>query len=159
MEITADAVKSFVSDVEDDGDSDVLLPEFLREAEEKFMWRKLAMNVGQISSAGRGDDEEDHVPDGNAGMAPRINGKHNKGVQTASLRINGRAAIQGNSIMGMMYANIAMYKEVLPGLESWKSSKVASWHSLESHPIQWFCVVCIDRRGWLSHLNLFLPRW
>ncbi|CAA6662033.1 unnamed protein product [Spirodela intermedia] len=132
MEITADAVKSFVSDVEDNNDSDVLLPEFFREAEEKFMWKKLAMNFGQISSARRGDDE-DHVPDGNVGMTPRINGKHSKGLQPTSLRINGR--------------------EALPGLESWKASKVASWHSLESHPIQWFCVVCIDRRGMMAEVT------
>ncbi|CAA7398414.1 unnamed protein product [Spirodela intermedia] len=152
MEITADAVKSFVSDVEDNNDSDVLLPEFFREAEEKFMWKKLAMNFGQISSARRGDDE-DHVPDGNVGMTPRINGKHSKGLQPTSLRINGRATLQGSSITGMMHANIPMYKEALPGLESWKASKVASWHSLESHPIQWFCVVCIDRRGMMAEVT------
>ncbi|CAA2989339.1 GTP diphosphokinase RSH1, chloroplastic isoform X2 [Olea europaea subsp. europaea] len=47
----------------------------------------------------------------------------------------------------MILANIPIYREVLPGIENWHVSKITSWHNLEGHSIQWFCIVYIDRRG------------
>ncbi|KAH1108508.1 hypothetical protein J1N35_012276 [Gossypium stocksii] len=53
----------------------------------------------------------------------------------------------GNGAAKMIPANNPPHKEALPGLESWQAGKIASWHNLEGHPIKWFSVVCIDRRG------------
>ncbi|TXG63371.1 hypothetical protein EZV62_010365 [Acer yangbiense] len=32
-------------------------------------------------------------------------------------------------------------------VESWQASKIDAWHNLKEHSIQWFSVVCIDRKG------------
>lgn len=62
-------------------------------------------------------------------------------------KANGYLFSLGNGAAKMIPANNPPHKEVLPGLESWQASKIASWHNLEGHSIQWFSVVCIDRRG------------
>uniref|UniRef100_A0A1D1XDY1 Putative GTP diphosphokinase RSH1, chloroplastic n=1 Tax=Anthurium amnicola TaxID=1678845 RepID=A0A1D1XDY1_9ARAE len=149
MEITADTVNNFVADVEGESDSEVSLPELFRER--KSVWQKLIMNVPGFSSAKGCDEDLLHV-ETKVGT-PKINGKHNKSIRNLSLNINGKANLQGNNITGLIRGNIPMYKEVLPGLESWKASKVASWHSLGVHPVQWFCVVCIDRRGMMAEVT------
>lgn len=101
-------------------------------------WEKILMNAGEMSSPERKDGSI---------WVPKINGKHSKHVQHVSLKAEGELLSQGNGVAKMIQANIPMYKEVLPSLESWQASKIASWHNLEGHSIQWFCVVCIDRRG------------
>lgn len=78
---------------------------------------------------------------------PKVNGKHNKHVHHVSLKDKGEMMLQGNHVAHMIQVNIPKYKEVLPGLESWQAQKVASWHNIEGHSIQWLSVVCIDRRG------------
>lgn len=78
---------------------------------------------------------------------PKVNGKHNKHMQHVSLKATGEVLFQGNGVGEMILANIPTYKEVLPSLNRWQADKVASWHNLEGHSIQWFCVVCIDRTG------------
>lgn len=81
---------------------------------------------------------------------PKVNGKHNKHV---SLKGDGELLLQGNLVTQMVQVNnIPRYKDVLPGLESWQAQKIAAWHNIEGHSIQWFCVVCIDRRGILNFL-------
>lgn len=101
-------------------------------------WEKILMNAGEMSYPERKDGSI---------RVPKINGKHSKHVQHVSLKAEGELLSQGNGVAKMIQANIPMYKEVLPSLESWQASKIASWHNLEGHSIQWFCVVCIDRRG------------
>ncbi|CAN1194158.1 Putative GTP diphosphokinase RSH1, chloroplastic [Linum perenne] len=77
---------------------------------------------------------------------PKVNGKHNKHIQNVSLPAENWQA-------SLLEANISMCKEVLPGLESWQASKIASWHDLEGHSIQWLCVLCINRKGNNSELH------
>ncbi|XP_020086228.1 putative GTP diphosphokinase RSH1, chloroplastic isoform X3 [Ananas comosus] len=84
---------------------------------------------------------------------PKINGKHNKSIQKASLKVNGNSAIRGDAFAEFIHTNIPMYKEVLPGLESWKAGKIAAWHNVEGSSVQWFCVVCIDRRGMMAEVT------
>ena len=102
------------------------------------------MNVVGVSS-----------PEGKNGSIwfPKVNGKHSKHVQHASLKVKGELFSEVNGVAKIIQANIPMYKEVLPGLESWQASKIASWHNHEGHSIQWFCVVCIDRRGKFYFVN------
>ncbi|XP_078445106.1 RELA/SPOT homolog 1 [Wolffia australiana] len=149
-EITAEAVKSFVSDIVDedsnsgsDDDAD-LFHDVYDESEEKFMWKKLAVMR-------RESDEEGYqiAADNERSMdiVPRINGKQSKAVRSVSLKINGRS-----SIPGVIHTSMGVYKEVLPGLENWKLSKVATWHNLAAHSVQWLCVVCIDRRGMMAEV-------
>lgn len=49
-----------------------------------------------------------------------------------------------------------MDEEILARLEKWKAGKVANWHGLESRPIQWFNVCCIDRKGMLAEVTSVL---
>lgn len=109
------------------------------------MWKKIFMNVAEFSSMKKIHGDLLHV--GNRSSTPKVNGKHNTKVQQLSLKVNGELLSQGNGIAEMIHANVPIYKEVLPGLESWQAAKVASWHNLEGRSIKWFCVVCIDRRG------------
>lgn len=87
---------------------------------------------------------------------PKVNGKHSKHLQHVSLKAEGETLSQGNGVGRKICANIPMYREVFPGLESWITSKVSSWINLEGHSIQWLCVVCLDRRGYsLSYLSIY----
>jgi GTP pyrophosphokinase len=108
------------------------------------MLDKILMDVVELSSPGRKNGSI---------WAPKVNGKHSKHVQHVSLKVKGELLSEGNGVAKVMQANIPMYKEVLPGLESWQASKIASWHNLEGHSIQWFSVVCIDRRGKFYSVN------
>jgi hypothetical protein len=78
---------------------------------------------------------------------PKVNGKHNKHVHHVNLNGKGDMMLLGNHVANMIQVNNPKYKEVLPGLESWQAHKIASWHNIEGHSIQWLSVVCIDRRG------------
>lgn len=99
-----------------------------------------------LSSRGRDSKGSVHNKNGSV-WVPKVNGKHSKHVQNVSLKVEGELLPQGISVARTMQANIPMYKEVLPGLESWQAGKIASWHNIEGHSILWLCVVSIDRRG------------
>lgn len=113
--------------------------------ETKPIWDRILMSVMGMPSSDCNKDVV-HLKSG-GDRVPKVNGKHRKHVQPVSLMGKGESLFQGNGVAKMIQANIPLYKEVLPGLESWQASKIASWHNLEGHSIQWFCVVCIDRRG------------
>lgn len=150
VEITADTLNDFIADSEDD-----TRVEELSECPKvkKPIWDTILMNVVGMASKRRGGDV---LAAKNGSVRPmKINGKHHKDAQGLSLTAAGESLSQGNGVARMIQANIPLYKDVLPGLESWQASKIASWHNLEGHSIQWFCVVCIDRRGKISFL--FLP--
>ncbi|KAL8547774.1 hypothetical protein ACS0TY_007203 [Phlomoides rotata] len=34
----------------------------------------------------------------------------------------------------------------MSGLELWQANKIMSWHNLEGNSVQWFSIVCIDRK-------------
>lgn len=112
------------------------------------------MNVVEMSSPIKGS--KDVFPAINKGSIwiPKVNGKHNKHVQHVNSKVSEEELSQENGFTKMIHANIPMYKEVLPGLESWQASKIATWHNLEGHSIQWFSVVCIDRRGNFHHVKI-----
>jgi len=137
-EITADSVNDFIADSEGESEVEDISDNNKRS---RPLWEKILMNVVEKSSQGKCSNDFLPVNYGTV-WTPKVNGKHNKHVQT-----KGDLLSQGNGVAKMIQASIPRYKEVLPGLESWQASKVASWHSLEGHSIQWFCVVCIDRRG------------
>ncbi|KAG6703996.1 hypothetical protein I3843_07G109600 [Carya illinoinensis] len=140
-EITADTVTDFITDSEEEIEAEELPDPSKRRPK----WDKILMNFGKMLSP-----ENGHI------RVPKINGKHSKHVQHVSLKAGGELLSQGNGVVKMIQANIPMYKEVLPSLESWQASKIASWHNLEGHSIQWFCVVCIDRRGMMANVTTAL---
>ncbi|KAG8663549.1 hypothetical protein MANES_01G222100v8 [Manihot esculenta] len=152
-EITADTVNDFVADSEEESEVEEL-PD--NTEWNRTLWEKIFRNVVEKSSQGK--YSEDLLMPSNNGSAwvPKVNGKNNKHLQHASLEAKGELLSQGNDVAKMIESNIPMYKEVLPGLESWHASKVASWHSLEGHSIQWLCVVCIDRRGMMAEVTTAL---
>ncbi|KMT06008.1 hypothetical protein BVRB_7g163390 [Beta vulgaris subsp. vulgaris] len=99
--------------------------------------------------------ENIQLPNG-APCAPKVNGKHNKRVEHSNLWEKGQILSCDNNIAKLIFANTARPREVLPGLESWQTSKIATWHSIEGNSIQWLCVVCIDRQGIMGEVTTVL---
>ncbi|GAA0172191.1 kinase [Lithospermum erythrorhizon] len=148
-EITADSVKEFAAKSEEDDESEEVSD---YSKGNKHTWEKIIKNVVNLTSSKILG--EDIFPLNKGGFqVKKVNGKHNKHTQSMSLKGEGETLSQGNGVAKMIYANIPIYREVLPGLESWQASKVASWHNLEGQPIQWLCVVCIDRRGMMADIT------
>ncbi|XP_015891988.3 putative GTP diphosphokinase RSH1, chloroplastic [Ziziphus jujuba] len=143
-EITADTVNVFIADSEEESEAEEL-PDISKDF--KPMWDKIITNTVYFEGSF-------HSKNGSA-RHPKINGKHNKHIQHASLNVEGEL-LQGNGVSRMIQANIPMYKEVLPGLQSWQASKVASWHNIEGHSILWLSVVCIDRKGMIAEVTAVL---
>lgn len=148
-EITADSVKEFASKSKEDSELEEV-PDYSKG--NKHSWEKIIKNVVNLTSSKILG--EDIFPLKKGGFeVQKVNGKHNKHVQHMSLKAEGETLSQGNGVAKMIFANIPMYREVLPGLESWQASKVASWHNLEGQSIQWLCVVSIDRRGMMADVT------
>ncbi|CAF2141294.1 unnamed protein product, partial [Brassica napus] len=148
-EITQDRVNDFVADSE----SDV---EDLTEDSRKSLqwWEKILVNVKQFQSQ---DKSRNLTPVSQNGSVwvPKVNGKHNKAIKNSSLE-NPEFFLPGDGIAKIFPANIPPYKEVLPGLESWRASKIDSWHHLEGHSIDWLCVVSMDRKGIIAEVTTVL---
>ncbi|XP_013676990.1 putative GTP diphosphokinase RSH1, chloroplastic isoform X2 [Brassica napus] len=148
-EITQDRVNDFVADSE----SDV---EDLTEDSRKSLqwWEKILVNVKQFQSQ---DKSRNLTPVSQNGSVwvPKVNGKHNKAIKNSSLE-NPEFFLPGDGIAKIFPANIPPYKEVLPGLESWRASKIDSWHHLEGHSIDWLCVVFMDRKGIIAEVTTVL---
>ncbi|XP_008789906.1 putative GTP diphosphokinase RSH1, chloroplastic [Phoenix dactylifera] len=149
-EITADTVNNFVADLEDESDYEQTFSSSPTK-ERKSKWEKILMNMEESSSTKRKLEDLLHVQ--NIVGISKINGKHNECMQEMNLMVNGSSVVRGDGLAEFVHANVHAYKEVLPGLESWKASTIASWHNVEGHAIQWFCVVCIDRKGMMAEVT------
>lgn len=149
-EITADAVNNFVADLVDESDSDQPAPSSSSE-DSKPVWKKI-LSSEKLSFVNKNNDDLMHVQ--SAIHAPKINGKHNRTVQKLGIKINGCSTIQGDSFTEFMHPSFPTYKEVLPSLEHWKTGKIAAWHNTEGSSVQWFCILCIDRKGNSYFLSL-----
>ncbi|KAG9459430.1 hypothetical protein H6P81_003938 [Aristolochia fimbriata] len=156
-EITADAVNDFIADTEDEKLAEKSLLDFSENVcpkEHKSIWTKILMNVAEFS--GTKMSHENILNTQNGIGTPKVNGNHSNKVQNINLKINGQLLSQGNGIAKLTQANVPafpVYREVLPSLESWKAGKIASWHNVEGHSIQWLCVVCVDRKGMLAEVT------
>lgn len=141
-EITQDQVNDFVAD----SDSDL---EDLTEDSRKSLqwWEKILVNVKQFQSQDKSRDTTP-TPQNGSVWVPKVNGKHNKAIKNSSLD-EPEFLLPGDGIAKILPANIPAYKEVLPGLDSWRDSKITTWHHLEGHSIEWLCVVSMDRKGML----------
>ncbi|XP_008784775.2 putative GTP diphosphokinase RSH1, chloroplastic [Phoenix dactylifera] len=148
-ELTAETVNNFVADLEDESDYEQTFSSSPTK-ERNSKWEKILGNIEESSSTKRKQDLL-HVQD-SAGIS-KINGKHNESMQKMNLKVNGNSVIPGHGFAEFLHANVPTYKEVLPGLESWKDGKIASWHNVEGLAIQWFCVVCIDRKGMMAEVT------
>lgn len=151
VEITADTVNDFIANSEVESN----LEEASRHSKGgKSVWERFLMNFVEMSSSMKSPRDVFHPQNGST-QVPKVNGKHNRQVQNVNLEPE-KPLTQGNGVAKMKHLNIPTCKEVLPGLESWKTNKVASWHSHEGHSIQWLCVVCIDRRGMMAEVTAAL---
>ncbi|KNA12649.1 hypothetical protein SOVF_124130 isoform A [Spinacia oleracea] len=101
------------------------------------------------------DNPEDLQLSNGAFCAPKVNGKHNKHIEYSNLD-KGQLLSQDNDIAKLIIANTARPRVVLPELESWQTSKIVAWHSIEGNSIQWLSVVCVDRRGILGEVTTVL---
>ncbi|KAG8485250.1 hypothetical protein CXB51_021519 [Gossypium anomalum] len=143
VEITTDRVKDFIAYSKEDGEMEDLS---YSSRQNRPLWEKILRNIVDFSTPGR--SSEDALTEKNGSVwVPKVNGKHNNEVRDVGSKANGYLFSLGNGAAKMIPANNPPHKEALPGLESWQASKIASWHNLEGHPIQWFSVICIDRRG------------
>ncbi|KAL8522757.1 hypothetical protein ACS0TY_012920 [Phlomoides rotata] len=148
-EITADSVKEFAAESEEESKDEAVV-NYSNGA--KHTWQKILRNVMQIASA-KANSEDIFQFDKGKIQIPTVNGKHNKNLQHTSLKAKGEVLSQGNGVAKMILANIPMYREVMPGLELWQASKIMSWHKLEGNSVQWFSVVCIDRKGMIADIT------
>ncbi|KAJ0946180.1 putative GTP diphosphokinase, Guanosine-3',5'-bis(diphosphate) 3'-diphosphatase [Helianthus annuus] len=112
---------------------------FLREQAALSASEITADSVNEFIADTEDDSEVEDVPD------------YSKGTQH-TLKTNSH----GNELGKLMQANVPMYKEVLPSLESWLAGKVSSWSKLQGHSIQWLCIACIDRKGMMADITLAL---
>ncbi|XWS36147.1 hypothetical protein CRYUN_Cryun20dG0059600 [Craigia yunnanensis] len=151
-EITTDRVNDFIADSEEESELEELSHISRRS---KPLWEKILRNVVDFSSPRRSCEDALTAKNGSI-WVPKVNGKHNKHIQHVGLKVNGDLLSLGNGAAKMIPANIPPHKEVLPGLESWQACKIASWHNLEGDSIQWFSVVCIDRRGMMAEVTTAL---
>ncbi|KAJ0610176.1 putative GTP diphosphokinase, Guanosine-3',5'-bis(diphosphate) 3'-diphosphatase [Helianthus annuus] len=147
-EITADSVNEFIADTEDDSEVEDV-PDYSKGTQ--HTWEKILMNVMEMSSSKMADEDLFRFKNGSIKVG-KVNGKRNKHVQHVSLKTNSH----GNELGKLMQANVPMYKEVLPSLESWLAGKVSSWSKLQGHSIQWLCIACIDRKGMMADITLAL---
>ncbi|KAK8501827.1 hypothetical protein V6N13_046141 [Hibiscus sabdariffa] len=151
VEITTDRVNDFIADSEEESEMEDLSH---GSGESKPLWVKILKNIVDFSSPGRSC--EDALAKNGSIWAPKVNGKHNKQVHDVGLKAKDNLLSLGNGAAKMLPANIPPHKEVLPGLESWQASKINLWHNLEGHSIQWFSVVCMDRRGMMAEVTTAL---
>lgn len=146
-EITADAVNNFVADLEDESDSEQLIPTTQNE-DYKFNWQKI-LSSNTLSFVNKNSDGL--LPVNNV-HKPKINGKHNKTVKELGIKING-SAVRGNGSSEFMRPSVPAFKEVFASLDSWKCGKISSWHNTEGNSIQWLCIVCVDRKGMMAEVT------
>ncbi|EMS65045.1 GTP pyrophosphokinase [Triticum urartu] len=146
-EITADAVNNFVADLEDESDSEQLIPTTQNE-DYKFNWQKI-LSSNKLSFVNKNSDG--FLPVNNV-HTPKINGKHNKTVKELGIKING-STVRGDSSTEFMRPGVPAYKEVFASLDNWKCGKISSWHNTEGNSIQWLCIVCVDRKGMMAEVT------
>lgn len=144
-EITADSVRNFIVD-----------PEKERKAESSdFPTVSKPISEKIESSSLPTTAEHFHLQNGGPSI-PKVNGKHNKHVELSKLNEKEKLLSRDHDLAKMIFANTARPREVLPGLESWQTSKIVAWHSLEGNSIQWLLVVSIDQGGIMSEVTKIL---
>lgn len=157
-EITADSINKFVAD-SDEGSENEEVSDYAEET--KHTWEVSDYSKGaKLHPMERSSSEiigEDlfQVKKGSLQVS-KVNGKHNKHMQHVSLTAKGETLSWRTSVAEIILANIPVYKEILPGLESWRAGKVAAWNHLEGHSIQWFCIICKDQKGMMAEITMAL---
>ncbi|KAL6593886.1 hypothetical protein ACP70R_048787 [Stipagrostis hirtigluma subsp. patula] len=146
-EITADAVKNFVADLEDESDTELSIPSTINE-DRKFNWEKI-LNSNKLPFINKSSDG--FLPVNN--VHPKVNGKQNKTVKELGIKINGHSTIRGDSFTDIMHPGTSPFNEALPGLDHWKSSKISAWQNTDGNSIQWFCIACVDRKGMMAEVT------
>ncbi|KAI3760025.1 hypothetical protein L1987_50413 [Smallanthus sonchifolius] len=150
IQLTVDSVNEFLAD--SGADSEAEVTDYSKGTH--HTWEKILMNVMEMSSMKMIAEDLFQFKKGSSIKVPKVNGKHNKSMKNTSLtKSKGDLLNQGNDVTKMLFADVSMDKDVLPGLESWRDGKISSWSDFEGHAIQWMCIVCIDRRGMLADIT------
>ncbi|GJY66266.1 putative GTP diphosphokinase RSH1, chloroplastic isoform X2, partial [Tanacetum coccineum] len=148
-QLTVDSVNEFLADSGEDSEAEEVT-DYSKGIH--HTWEKILMNVMEMSSMKMIGEDLFQFKNGSV-KVPKVNGKHNKQMKDVSVKSKGDTLYQGNGVAKMIFADVPMYKEVLPGLENWRDGKIASWSDFEGHSIQWMCIVCIDRKGVLADIT------
>ncbi|XP_021763215.1 putative GTP diphosphokinase RSH1, chloroplastic [Chenopodium quinoa] len=144
-EITTNSINDFIADYEKDVQEETL--DFSRASRpiSNTMFETLLLP----------ENPEDLQLSNGALCIPKVNGKHNKLIEHSSLD-KGQLLSQDNDIAKLIIANTTRPRVVLPELESWQTSKIVAWHSIEGRSIQWLSVVCANHRGMMSQVTTVL---
>ncbi|XP_071717058.1 putative GTP diphosphokinase RSH1, chloroplastic [Rutidosis leptorrhynchoides] len=148
-QLTTDSVNEFLADTGDESEVEEVT-DYSKGTH--HTWEKILMNVMEMSSMKMIGEDLFQFKNGSI-KVPKVNGKHNKLVKTVSVKTKGETLYEGNGVAKMIFADVPIYKELLPGVDSWRDAKVSSWSVFEKHSIQWMCIVCIDRRGMLADIT------
>lgn len=163
-EITADAVDNFIYELEEmdkkleDDWTSIILPEsgFTTGFASNLGGKKRLMQPVLIASpklsTGRLEIKTNIVP--------QVNGKHNKKAEEMAVKLTGSSLVS-NVVCGSLAKSatlnlLSMHGEVLTSLEKWQAGKVASWHESKNGSIQWFSVLCLDRKSMLTEVTAVL---
>lgn len=139
-EITADTVKDFVADV----DEEVLEVDTSRPFSGSYA--SVADSDGKPFDASNGDPflrnpylpeakELDPKATGNGG----VNGKHHKVAEELAVKL------EGNGLANLRVRYIQ--DEARAGIEAWQTDRIAFWHGSGGRSIQWFSCCCHDRNS------------
>ncbi|KAK1412511.1 hypothetical protein QVD17_33821 [Tagetes erecta] len=151
VQLTVDSVNEFLADFGDESEVEEVT-DYSKGTH--HTWEKILMNVMQMSSMKVIGEDLFQFKNGSSIKVPKVNGKHNKSIKNTSLtKSKGDLFNQGNDLTKLIFADVPMNRDVLPGLESWRDGKISSWSDFEGHSIQWMCIVCIDRRGMLADIT------
>ncbi|KAL8224820.1 hypothetical protein R6Q57_017377 [Mikania cordata] len=151
IQLTVDSINEFLADFGDDSEVEEVT-DYSKGIH--HTWEKILMNVMEMSSMKMIGGDLFQFKNGTSIKVPKVNGNHNKNMKNKVLTKSKEDLLhQGNDVAKMIFADVPMGKEVLPGLESWRDGKISSWSDFEGHSIQWMCIVCIDRRGMLADIT------
>ncbi|KAI7750763.1 hypothetical protein M8C21_013065 [Ambrosia artemisiifolia] len=115
-ELTAESVNEFLADSGEDSETEEVT-DYSKGTQ--HTWEKILMNVMEMSSMKIIGQDIFQFKNGSGIKVPKVNGKHNKNMKNTSLnKANGDPLSQGNGVAKLIFADVPMYKEVLPGLES-----------------------------------------
>ncbi|KAJ7524161.1 hypothetical protein O6H91_18G080300 [Diphasiastrum complanatum] len=174
-EITADAVRNFVSDLEEleddseDGESElddnIASEEQLSENSPMTLlssikyFHELNSDLYRDLRIPNSLDSEHQLcqnTDNVDGFPRAINGKY---IKITENRNDYASCTVKKGAFGTAYERydaVSVYEEARAGIEAWQTSRILVWHKSDGKSIQWFRVCCLDRRSMLADVTSIL---
>ncbi|KAH7431778.1 hypothetical protein KP509_08G066100 [Ceratopteris richardii] len=162
-EITADSVKDFLSEsVEEET---ALLADF---SSESVSEDEIDIKLEDSSLNNMNHQNSMSLPfrnliirasELNRNLFTQVNGTANKLMKEiyASSIASTKPMINGVSAPRLKpAADILFEQDIAASLEMWQAGKVSLWHGTESQSIKWISIFCLDRKGNVQSMSIFL---